>query len=978
DDDVGSKTGNVNPGDTTDDTRPKISGTAEKGATVDVYDNGKLIGTTIADANGAWSLTPSAPLLNGPTALTAIASDPAGNPSTPSDTYAFIVDANGPVAPAITRIDDDTGTLQGPIQKGGVTDDTTPTVVGTAGPNLKINVYDGTTLLGTTTSNAQGDWSFTPAAPLVQGNHVISATAVSAAGVESDPTGPYPLVIDTTPPALALVSANDDAGASQGVITRGGITDDATPTLKGTGEPGATVTVLDNGQPIGTTTVKPDGSWALTPTTPLADGPHSITATAADAAGNTTAPTAAISFTVDTSAVVDPVITRALDDVPLQTGVVANGGATNDTRPTLEGTARAGDHVVVSYKDAAGATLVLGSATADATGHWTLTPTTPLAERAYEFTAVATGATGNPSNPSNTYGLVIDATAPNAPVITAVTDDVGVFKGTVPTGTKTDDTTPTIVGTGVAGDTIRVLDGTTVLGTTTVKADGSWSLTPTTTLADGPHEFKAIAIDAAANESVASNAYPVIVDTLAPAKPTITGVDDDVGSVRGNVAIGGTTDDVLPGIKGQAEAGATVAVFDGSTLIGTAVADANGDWSLTPTAPLLNGLRSLTAVATDAAGNPSGPSDPYTFSVDSNGPVAPAITRLDDNVGSVQGPIPKSGTTDDITPTVVGTAGPNLKINVYDGLTLLGSTTSNAQGDWSLTPTTPLATGLHNITATAVSVAGVESAPTGVFPFSIDTTAPVLTLDSANDDVGTLRGVIASGSTTDDATPTLRGTGEPGATVKVFDNGQLIGTTTVTPAGTWALTPSTPLADGLHSVTATATDPAGDTSPQTAAIPFTVDTSAVVDPVITRALDDFAPQTGVVASGGATNDKTPTLEGTARANDKVELFYKVPGGANVSIGITTADANGHWTLTPAALIERSYDFVAVATGSTGNPSQPSNTYSLLIDATAPTAPVITTVTDDVGSKQGAVAGGATTDDTTPTIVGTGTAGDTIR
>ncbi len=981
DDDVGSKTGNVAPGDTTDDTRPKITGSAEKGATVDVFDNGKLIGTAIADpVSGVWSLTPSAPLLNGPTTLTAIASDAAGNPSAPSDPYAFIVDANGPVAPAITRIDDDTGALQGPIQKGGSTDDTSPTVVGTAGPNLKINVYDGTTLLGSTTSNAQGDWSFTPAAgqPLAQGSHVISATAVSAAGVESDPTGPFPFVIDTTPPALALVSANDDVGASQGVIAARGITDDATPTLKGTGEPGATVTVLDNGQPIGTTTVKSDGSWALTPTTPLADGPHNITATASDAAGNTTAPTAPLSFTVDTSAVVDPVITRALDDFAPQTGVVANGGATNDRTPTLEGTARAGDRVVVSYKDAAGATLVLGSTTADATGHWTLTPTTPLAERAYEFTAIATGATGNPSNPSNTYGLVIDTTAPNAPVITAVIDDVGAFKGAVPTGAKTDDTTPTIVGTGVAGDTIRVLDGTTVLGTTTVKADGSWSLTPTTTLADGPHEFKAVAIDAAANESLASNAYPVIIDTLAPAKPTITGVEDDVGTVLGNVAIGGTTDDTLPGIKGKAEAGATVTVFDGSKLIGTAVADANGDWSLTPSAPLLNGPRSLTAVATDAAGNPSVPSDPYTFSVDSNGPVAPAITRVDDNVGSLQGPIQKSGTTDDTTPTVVGTAGPNLKINVYDGLTLLGSTTSNAQGDWSFTPANPLATGPHNITATAVSAAGVESAPTGVFPFSIDTTAPALTLDTANDDVGAAQGVITPGGKTDDATPTLRGTGEPGATVKVFDNGQLIGTSIVTAAGTWALTPSTPLVDGPHSITATATDPAGNSSPPTAPIPFTVDTSAVVDPVITRALDDFAPQTGVVASGSATNDKTPTLEGTARAGDKVELFYKGPGGINVSIGITTADASGKWTLTPAALTERSYDFVAVATGPTGNLSKDSNTYSLLIDATAPAAPVITTVTDDVGSKQGPVVGGTTTDDTTPTIVGSGTAGDTIR
>ena len=89
---------------------------------------------------------------------------------------------------------------------------------------------------------------------------------------------------------------------------------------------------------------------------------------------------------------------------------------------------------------------------------------------------------------------------------------------------------------------------------------------------------------------------------------------------------------------------------------------------------------------------------------------------------------------------------------------------------------------------------------------------------------------------------------EPGATVKVFDGLAFIGTATVGPDGSWALTPTTPLADGPHSITATGTDPAGNTSAPQGPIVFTVDTSTVVDPVITRALDDVAPQTGVVAS----------------------------------------------------------------------------------------------------------------------------------
>ncbi len=187
----------------------------------------------------------------------------------------------------------------------------------------------------------------------------------------------------------------------------------------------------------------------------------------------------------------------------------------------------------------------------------------------------------------------------------------------------------------------------------------------------------------------------------------------------------------------------------------------------------------------------------------------------------------------------------------------------------------------------------LKAHPTGLFPFVIDTTAPALTLTSANDDVGApgRHHARRPDRRCDADAQGHRRTRRP---VTVFDNGQPIGTTTVAPDGSWALTPTTPLADGPHSISATGTDPAGNTSPQTAAIPFTVDTSAVLDPVITRALDDVAPQTGVVASGGATNDTRPTSKAPRRAGDTVEVFYKDGDGATVALGSTTPTptANG--------------------------------------------------------------------------------------
>ena len=711
-------------GAVTDDTRPDIKGTGEPGATIEVFDGPKSIGTAIVDAQGNWSLTPTSPLLNGPRSLTAVATDAAGNPSAPSDAYPIVVDANGPVAPAITRVDDNVGTVQGPIQKAGVTDDTTPTVVGTAGANLKINLFDNGVAIGSTTSDANGDWSFTPANPLTQGSHSITATAVSAAGVESAPTGAFPFSIDTTAPVgTTLDTVGDDVAPVVGDVPRQGVTNDATPTFKGKGEPGATIAVSDNGQPVGTTTVDAQGNWSLTPTTPLADGAHSVTATATDPAGNKSGPTTAYPFTVDTSALTDPVITKATDDVDPQQGIVASGGATNDTKPLLEGTAPANVTVEVFAKNGAGNPVSLGTTVADGSGHWAFTPATALPEGSYDFTAQATNAAGTKSLVSAPYALVIDTTAPGAPAITTVTDDVGSKQGTVADKAATDDTTPTIVGTGAkAGDSIKVFDGAILLGTTTVKADGSWSLTPTTTLADGVHTFTAKEVDAAGNESAPSNSYGVLIDTIAPAKPTIDTVFDDVGASQGNVARGATTDDTLPVLSGKAEAGATVDVFDGATKLGTATANSTGDWTLALTAALAGGAHNFSATATDAAGNPSAPSDNYGITVQTNLDIvlqAGSITTASEE-GLPGGAKDSTGTPTDTTDATSAAGG------------LLASGTGGGATGWSLTAPTTVVTsngvtvvwtgsGTQTLTGTAngVTVATLTINNSGAYTFNL-------------------------------------------------------------------------------------------------------------------------------------------------------------------------------------------------------------------------------------------------------------------
>lgn len=69
-----------------------------------------------------------------------------------------------------------------------------------------------------------------------------------------------------------------------------------------------------------------------------------------------------------------------------------------------------------------------------------------------------------------------------------------------------------------------------------------------------------------------------------------------------------------------------------------------------------------------------------------------------------------------------------------------------------------------------------------------------------------MTGIIANGQTTNETRPALSGTGEVGATITVLSDGVAIGTTIVNAQGNWSLTPQTPLGEGFHTLTVTATD----------------------------------------------------------------------------------------------------------------------------------------------------------------------------
>lgn len=763
---------------------PTISGTADANASVEVFIDGSSIGTTSADGLGVWSLPVPTPLAGGPHVATAVQTV-GGTASAVSAPVNFIVDATAPAPPVIVSPAD-----------GSLLSDDTPPISGTAEADATVEVFVDGTSIGNTVANGLGEWSLTPATPLTDGSHTAIATATDAAGNDSGDSNEVTFTIDATAPAPPVITTPGN----------GDVTDDPTPLIEGTSEGDALITVYIDGVEAGTTTASGTGDWTFIPTTPLADGPHTVLATATDAATNVSADSDEVAFTVDTTAPVAPVITTPAD-----------GSVTNDTTPDIAGTAEP-DTTVEVFIDGTS----VGTAPVDGLGDWTLILTTPLTEGPHTAVANATDAAGNTGPDSAEVDFTIDITAPVAPVITSPED-----------GSTVDTATPPIVGTAEPNSTVEVfIDGVSI-GTTPADGLGDWSLTPSAPLAEGPHEATATATDATGGTGAESEPVAFTVDTAAPAAPVITSPTD-----------GALLNDSTPTFAGTAEAGATVEVFVDGTSIGTTTA-VGGAWNLTPGSPLAEGPHTVVATATDAGGNVSPDSNTVAFSIDSVDPAAPVITSPE-----------QDEVIDDPTPAITGTAEPNATVNIIiDGVTV-GTAPVDGSGAWTFTPATPLDDGPHTVTATATDAAGNVGPAAAPVDFVVDTTAPAAPVITSP----------ADGSTTNDPTPSISGTAEPGSTVEVFVDGTSIGTTTASDTGAWSLTPPAPLADGDHTATATATDALDRVSPPSAEVGFTIDTTPPAAPVITSPADGSSttdptpPITGTAEPG---SEVTVIVDGTA-------------------------------------------------------------------------------------------------------------------
>ncbi|MBE2170265.1 Ig-like domain-containing protein, partial [Cobetia sp. 2AS1] len=782
-----------------------VNGSAEAGGTVEITNgDGDLLGSSTVADDGTFSITLS-PKQEAGAVLTATVTDAAGNESPVSDTLVVpeAADVTAPNIPTISSATDDVAADIGTLASGDSTNDATPTLTGSAEIGSTVTVTHNGEVVDTVVADTNGAWRYTPSTDLTEGDHVFSVTATDAAGNESAASDEFTLTIDTTAPDAPVLSETDGT------------------TVAGTGEAGTTVEITNaNDDVLGTAVVDAEGNFSVE-LSPEQEAGSTLTATATDAAGNESAASAALDVPVDADVTAPntPTIASATDDVAADTGALASGDSTNDATPTLNGSAEAGSTVTITHNGE-----VVDSVTADANGTWRYTPSTDLTDGEHVFSVTATDAAGNESASSDDFTLSVDTVAPDAPVLS-----------------ETDGTT--VAGNGEAGTTVEISNANDdVVGTAVVNAEGNFSVELSPEQEAGS-TLTATAIDAAGNESEASAALdvPEDADVTAPNAPTIASATDDVAADTGALASGDSTNDATPTLTGSAEAGSTVTIIHNGEVVDSVTADSNGAWGYTPSTDLTEGDHVFSVTATDAAGNESPASGEFTLTVDTIAPDAPILGETDGETANGS--------------TVNGSAeaGGTVEITNGDG-DLLGSGTVAEDGTFSITLSPKQEAGAE-LTATVTDAAGNESpvSDTLVVPEAADVTAPnTPTIASATDDVPADTGALASGDSTNDATPTLTGSAEAGSTVTITHNGEEIATVTADANGAWRYTPSTDLTEGDHVFSVTATDAAGNESAPSDDFTLTVDTTVPTNPALALTTDTNVTDDGITSNGEVT------------------------------------------------------------------------------------------------------------------------------
>ncbi|MFX5596645.1 Ig-like domain-containing protein [Acinetobacter baumannii] len=432
------------------------------------------------------------------------------------------------------------------------------TITGLTEANSTVTVKDSSgKIIGTAKSDNDGKYTVILDKAYLNGEN-LSISAEDLAGNKS--TIQTILADDKTAP-IGLTVAIDTAGKF----------------VTGVTEANAVVTIKNTaGTVVGTATADTAGKYSITLDKVYLNG-ESLSATASDQSGNATAPKTIIA-----------------PDTTAPSSLTASIGTAGKV---VTGVTEA--NAVVTVKNAAG--IVVGTATADATGKYSVT-----LDKAYlngeSLNVTAADKVGNATVPKTI--IAPDTTAPSS--LTATIDAAG----------------KVITGVTEANATVTVKNVVgTIVGTGTADVTGKYSVTLDKIYLNG-ESLSAIAADKAGNTTAATTI--IASDTTAPS--SLIATIDASGKV----------------VTGITEANAVVTVKNtAGTVVGTGTADATGKYSITLDKAYLNG-ESLNAIAADKVGNTTTPKtiiapdttapSSLTATIDAAGKVVAGVTEADARV----------------------------------------------------------------------------------------------------------------------------------------------------------------------------------------------------------------------------------------------------------------------------------------------------------------------------------------------------------
>ncbi len=903
-------------GGVTNDPVLLLSGNAEPNALVEITQSGAgVLGTVRADIDGLWSFAPAgtSASADGAYRFTARAIDRVGNASLASLPFDIQVDTTAPLAPSIQGVLPDTG-----VEGDGITAGPDAALFGTAEPGSTIQFeLIGTGEMGSALADADGRWIFPLSGEAVNdGFHEIVGRAIDLAGNMGAPSASFKLIIDATdpvPPSILGVSGDDEEN---------GITGDLTPDFHGNAEPYSLVEIsMDGLGVIGQTRARENGDWSLSwqaPDFPLIDGLYQVRATASDSAGNRSLASNPFSFLIDTQPPPAPAILGILND----TGVLGDG-ITSAAHPILFGTSEPGATVRIAVSGAG----IQGTTLADDAGRWQIELNGSLADGVYSIVASATDNAGNTGLPGEPFRLVLDAIAPDKPIIIGLEGDANEDR-------IVNDNTPAFEGLTEPFAAVEVsMTGLGVMGHVQADEDGFWRLTWTAAspLTDGFYRVSATASDIAGNRSLPSNDFLFQIDTKAPSAPLILKLDPDTGDDSDDRITSATN----PVLTGTGEAGATIVlrlVDTGATMTTRVTGDGTWRSDLASLGPFTDGTWTVTATLVDRAGNTSPVSSPFAFAIDTEAaPIPLFLGFLDDSGRSDSDQVTNSP-----NPGLTGNAEPGSTVLVSRDGVEVGRVIVGEDGSWSLLEEAPsLEEGIHFFRLRSEDFAGNLSNWSEPIAVTIDRTAP----DSATKlAVSPITGRIGELPLVNRQNVSLSGVAEGDSTIEVMLDGQAF-MDLVTEGQNWTIPLGESLGEGVHNVSVRVIDRAGNAS-DWSDYAFAID----VTPPAAPSIGKLTPDTGASPSDALTQANLVSFSGLAEPFSLVN--FDLDG---LSVGTVFARADGSWDFSlGGAVTDGAHLLRASATDRAGNVSVQRGEFGFVVDTAAPAPGIIQAISGDRG------------------------------